>query len=113
MGDPWRGPTIGLCVGLTDVVFVFPLAVLATRRENGQTLRGAIARGRLHAGAATAATLLLPYSILVESLSAAARDALRARAGLDAASAAFAGAALTGAVAALGTQPIVKKDGRG
>ena len=79
MGDPWRGPTIGLCVGLTDVVFVFPLAVLATRRENGQTLRGAIARGRLHAGAATAATLLLPYSILVESLSAAARDALRAR----------------------------------
>ena len=20
MGDPWRGPTIGLCVGLTDVV---------------------------------------------------------------------------------------------
>ena len=69
----WRGPAVGACVGLTDVAFVFPLAVLATRRENGQSLRAALARGNLHAGAATAATLLLPYSMVVETLSAAVR----------------------------------------
>jgi hypothetical protein len=64
-----RDAATGACVGFTDIVCVYPLAVLATRRECGATLKDAISQGRFWAGGWTAGTLLVPYSIAVESLS--------------------------------------------
>ena len=55
-----HGPVVGMSVGLTDVALVFPLAVIATRRENGLSLKQALKARNFHAGAPTAATLLLP-----------------------------------------------------
>jgi hypothetical protein len=92
----WCGT--GACVGLTDIALVYPLAVLATRRENGgrlptpcfrgnlltralpvlmhctagdtgMTLRSSLGARRYWAGGYTAGTLLVPYSMAVESLS--------------------------------------------
>jgi hypothetical protein len=64
-----RDTLTGVSVGLTDIALVYPLAVLATRRENGMSLRAALAARNLHSGAWTAGTLLIPYSVLVESMS--------------------------------------------
>eukprot|EP00051_Salpingoeca_urceolata_P009792 m.118985 g.118985 ORF g.118985 m.118985 type:complete len:302 (-) comp16449_c1_seq1:128-1033(-) len=100
-----RSAGVGVCVGLTDVAFVYPLAVLATRRENGMPFRTAIAARSFHAGGLTAATLLLPYSMLVEGLSTELRSVT---AGFGSASP-FVAASLTAVVAALGTQPVEKK----
>ena len=99
----YRAPVTGLCVGLTDVAFVFPLAVVATRRECGDSLKSALQRGRLWSGAMTAGTMLIPYSISVESLSSWL-DGEGGSGGVGL------GAVLgTTAVTALGVQPIEKK----
>jgi hypothetical protein len=55
-----KDTSVGACVGLTDIALIYPLAVLATRRENGMSLRDAVAARRLHSGAWTAGTLLIP-----------------------------------------------------
>ena len=92
-----RDCSTGACVGVTDIALVYPLAVIATRRENGLPLLAAIKQGRFWAGGLillilvfsplicdwlcsiveislivagwTAGTLLIPYSIAVESIS--------------------------------------------
>jgi hypothetical protein len=95
-----RDCATGACVGVTDIALVYPLAVIATRRENGLPLLAAIKQGRYWAGGLaisfhfktqllsplcacsceitemsstvagwTAGTLLIPYSIAVESVS--------------------------------------------
>lgn len=38
-----RDAATGASVGLTDIALVYPLAVIATRRENGMSLRAALA----------------------------------------------------------------------
>ena len=92
----------GLAVGLTDVALVFPLAVLATRRECGLSLRTAIGQGKFWAGGLTAATLLIPYSIAVEAVSTLLNGGGAGGAGI----AAVGGTTL---VTTLGVQPIEKK----
>jgi len=66
-----RDAATGTCVGFTDIAFVYPLAVIATRRECGISLTKAIGQRNFWAGGWTAGTLLVPYSICVESLSRA------------------------------------------
>ena len=106
-----RDAATGVCVGLTDIALVYPLAVIATHRENGMSLRAALAARNLHSGGWTAGTLLVPYSVLVESMS----QRLNSMAG-EGGEAGGAGrwkmlstAALTSFVAAAGVQPIEKK----
>ena len=64
-----RHALTGGAVGILDVALVYPLAVLATRRECGLALRSAVRQGRFWSGGATAGTLLVPYSMAVESVS--------------------------------------------
>ena len=59
----------GAAVGLMDVAFIYPLAVLATRRECGLSVRSAIAQRHFWSGGLTAGTLLVPYSMAVEGVS--------------------------------------------
>lgn len=66
-----RDAATGTCVGFTDIAFVYPLAVIATRRECGVSFGEVIAQRKFWAGGWTAGTLLVPYSICVESLSRA------------------------------------------
>jgi hypothetical protein len=64
-----RNVATGALVGVLDTSFVYPLAVLATRRENGMSLRASVQAGRLYAGALTAATLvtiLTPFQPLFQ-----------------------------------------------
>ena len=105
-----RDALTGVSVGLTDIALVYPLAVIATRRENGMSLRAALAARNLHSGGWTAGTLLVPYSVLVESMS----QHLNSMHGSGAASDAgrlkmFGAAAATSVVASIGVQPIEKK----
>eukprot|EP00961_Rhodomonas_salina_P176492 2378821-Rhodomonas_salina.7 len=55
-----RDVATGFCVGVTDIALVYPLAVIATRRENGIGMRAALSQGRFWAGGWTAGTLLIP-----------------------------------------------------
>ena len=45
-----RDCATGASVGITDIAAVYPLAVIATRRENGLPLISAIRQGRFWAG---------------------------------------------------------------
>ncbi len=45
-----RDCAIGASVGVTDIAAVYPLAVIATRRENGLPLLAALKQGRFWAG---------------------------------------------------------------
>ena len=66
-----RNVATGALVGVLDTSFVYPLAVLATRRENGMSLRASVQAGRLYAGALTAATLvtiLTPFQPLFQPI---------------------------------------------
>ena len=56
------------CTGLTDIILVYPLAVIATRREAGMAMVAALKQGRFWAGGWTAGSLLIPYSIVVEGV---------------------------------------------
>ena len=69
MGGGLRHALTGGAVGLMDIAFVYPLAVLATRRECGLALRAALEQRRFWSGGATAGTLLVPYSMAVEGVS--------------------------------------------
>ena len=60
---------IGGAVGFADIAFVYPLSVLAVRRECGLSFRDALKRKNFWSGGSTAATLLVPYSIAVDLLS--------------------------------------------
>jgi hypothetical protein len=70
--DEWKAfrkdAAVGTCVGLTDIALVYPLAVLATRREAGISMSAALKQGRFWAGGWTAGSLLIPYSIVVEGV---------------------------------------------
>lgn len=102
--NPYRRAVItGLAVGITDVICVFPLAVLATRRECGDSLRAAIGRGKLWSGGMTAGTLLVPYSVCVESVSTHL-DGVSSGQGVG-----LVAVLGTTAVTTLGVQPIEKK----
>lgn len=107
-GSDWTAMRVGAAVGLTDVAVVYPWAVIATRRENGQALRHAIGQGRLWSGGMAASTMLLPYSMLVETLSGSVNRRAAAL-GLSERDSMAVAAATTAAVATLGTQPIEKK----
>ena len=54
----------GLCVGATDIACVYPLAVLATRRENGMSLLQALRMGKLYSGVLTAGSLVCVVLLL-------------------------------------------------
>ncbi len=45
-----RDCATGACVGITDIALVYPLAVIATRRENGIALLAALKQGKFWAG---------------------------------------------------------------
>ncbi len=62
----WRNVKVGFAVGVSDLMFVYPLAVLACRREAGQTLIEALKAKRYWSGWHTQLTLI-PYSIAVEA----------------------------------------------
>ena len=96
-----------MSVGLSDICVVYPIAVLATRRECGIPLARALAQGRLWSGGWTAATLLVPYSAIVES-GASFVDGALSNGGGGYAVAAGAGAVTT-AVTGVGMQIIDKK----
>lgn len=70
-----RDVAVGALVGVTDIASVYPLAVLACRREAGMSMRQALAAGRFWSGAATQ-SILIPYSIMVEGGTAAVNRAL-------------------------------------
>lgn len=101
-------------MGLTDIALVYPLAVIATRRENGMSLRAALAARNLHSGGWTAGTLLVPYSVLVESMSQYLNSMNAESGGPQGAGSngqlrMFAAAGATSLVASIGVQPIEKK----
>eukprot|EP00960_Hanusia_phi_P019112 563342-Hanusia_phi.AAC.3 len=103
---------VGAAVGVTDVAFVYPLAVLATRREAGMSMKAALSQGRLWAGGWTAGTLLIPYSIGVETLSNGVRRTTTRMLGMEEDSMVCqvaAAAATSGVITFLGLQPIEKK----
>ena len=113
-----RDSATGVSVGLTDIALVYPLAVIATRRENGMTLRAALAARNLHSGGWTAGTLLVPYSVLVESMSqylnsmsdsSSSSSSNSEEGGGGGQLRMFAAAAATSLVASVGVQPIEKK----
>ena len=98
--------------GLTDIAMVYPLAVLATRREAGITMVAALKQGRFWAGGWTAGSLLIPYSICVEGGSNAIRRAVCSATGIEERSWQGDVAAAVGTasiVTYLGLQPIEKK----
>jgi hypothetical protein len=98
--------------GLTDIAMVYPLAVLATRREAGITMAAALKQGRFWAGGWTAGSLLIPYSICVEGGSNAIRRAVCSATGIEERSWQGDVAAAVGTasiVTYLGLQPIEKK----
>eukprot|EP00808_Paulinella_micropora_P027295 g52305.t1 len=64
--------------------------------------------GQFHSGALTAGTLLLPYSMLVETLTSTIRESVQTE-NMGGTEAAMMAAVITGIVAAVGTQPIEKK----
>ena len=116
--DFWAGfrrdAATGVSVGLTDIALVYPLAVIATRRENGMSLRAALAARNLHSGGWTAGTLLVPYSVLVESMSQYLNSMNAESGGPQGAGSngqlrMFAAAGATSLVASIGVQPIEKK----
>jgi hypothetical protein len=116
MGDDWKAlrkdATVGTCVGLTDIALVYPLAVLATRREAGISMAAALKQGRFWAGGWTAGSLLIPYSIVVEGGSNAIRRAVCSATGFDERSWQGDVASAVGTaslVTYLGLQPIEKK----
>ncbi|KAJ1492229.1 hypothetical protein T484DRAFT_2992349 [Baffinella frigidus] len=107
-----REMATGACVGITDIAAVYPLAVLATRRENGMTLAAAVRARSFWAGGYTAGTLLVPYSMAVESLSNEMRRKAVSIGGFheDDVMGHFAAASGTSVlVTFLGLQPIEKK----
>ena len=104
-----RDSATGVCVGLTDIALVYPLAVIATRRENGMSLRAALAARNLHSGGWTAGTLMVPYSVLVESMSQYLNSMNDSSSGSGSQLEMFAAAAATSVVASIGVQPIEKK----
>ena len=115
-GDEWKAfrkdAAVGTCVGLTDIALVYPLAVLATRREAGITMAAALKQGRFWAGGWTAGSLLIPYSICVEGGSNAIRRAVCSATGIEERSWQGDVAAAVGTasiVTYLGLQPIEKK----
>lgn len=59
---------VGMSVGICDVLFVYPMAVVASRREAGKTFRQSLRMGKFYSGAWTAGTLLIPYSVSVEAM---------------------------------------------
>ena len=98
--------------GLTDIALVYPLAVLATRREAGITMAAALKQGRFWAGGWTAASLFIPYAICVEGGSNAIRRTVCSTTGIDESSWQGNVAAAVGTasiVTYLGLQPIEKK----
>jgi len=118
--SPTRPPVSSLCArrvtlpttGLTDIAMVYPLAVLATRREAGITMAAALKQGRFWAGGWTAGSLLIPYSICVEGGSNAIRRAVCSATGIEERSWQGDVAAAVGTasiVTYLGLQPIEKK----
>ena len=108
--QPARNAATGAFVGVLDTAFVYPLAVLATRRENGMTLRASIAAGRLYAGGLTAATLIIPYSACVEGLSNYVKACTSTSRGKPSVQEDTAAAIATAVVVTLfGMQPIEKK----
>jgi hypothetical protein len=109
LGRLRRDASTGVCVGLTDIALVYPLAVLATRRENGLSMRSALGQGRLHSGALTAGTLLIPYSVLVETMSQQLQAMQNEANGGSSRLQMLGAAAATSLVASVGVQPIEKK----
>jgi hypothetical protein len=105
-------PNIFISAGITDIALVYPLAVLATRREAGTPLVAALKQGRFWAGGWTAGSLLIPYSIVVEGGSNSIRRNVCSAMGIDERSwqgdvaSAFGTASI---VTYLGLQPIEKK----
>ena len=105
----------GVLVGVADICFVFPLAVLATRRENGLSLSRAIRMKNFWSGGFTAGSLLIPYSCCVEALSNGIKSsAASSSSNSDTGAAAPAGlqllsSSLTALVVTAGLQPIEKK----
>lgn len=60
---------MGVVVGILDVALLWPLVVLASRREAGSpSISHAVRQGRPWAGGLTAMVMLVPYCIAVESL---------------------------------------------
>ena len=114
--DTWKAfrkdAAVGTSVGLTDIALVYPLAVLATRREAGVSMREALKQGRFWAGGWTAGSLLVPYSIVVEGGSNVIRRTVCAATGIDARSWQGDVASAVGTASVVtyfGLQPIEKK----
>jgi len=61
-----RSVAVGAAVGVSDIAVVYPLAVVASRRESGLQLRSALRQGNLWSGWRTQ-SVLVPYSIMVEA----------------------------------------------
>jgi hypothetical protein len=59
----------GSLVGILDIIFLWPFVTVAARRESGTSLQNSLQQGKLWAGARTAASTLIPYSIALETLS--------------------------------------------
>jgi len=89
---------VGASVGVLDTAFVYPVAVLAVRRECGTSLRAALKQGNYWAGASTALALLVPYSIAIEAVTRGFGEPSLPMATLG-----------TSLIVALGLQPIEKK----
>jgi hypothetical protein len=61
---------VGFLVGTLDVAFLWPFVVIACRREAGApSIAYAVKQGKLWSGGTGALTMLVPYCVLVESIS--------------------------------------------
>jgi len=102
---------VGVLVGVADVLLLYPLVCLASRLESGQTLEHAWRRGALYAGAQSALKLLVPYCILVESVTDAVSAAVSHQLLLPPASPAskLMAAPVSSLVVSLGLQPLEKQ----
>ena len=65
---PLHDALVGLAVGVSDVACLYPLVCLASRLESGAPLKHALAQGKLYSGAMSALKLLVPYCVVVETV---------------------------------------------
>ena len=95
----------GCLVGALDVAALWPMVTLATRREAGESFGAALGRGKLWSGSKTALTMLVPYSVAVEAVTAWLRSTTKAESNADK----MWVAPLVSLAVAAGLQPVEKK----
>jgi hypothetical protein len=77
MSSTNNGLLVGVGVGFSDTAVLYPMMVLATRREAGASLRDALGAGKLWSGGLTYLSLGIPYSMVVASLPALVQAPMR------------------------------------